>query len=112
MLRNSEIKQLLHASVLLEIISQYLIDTEDIDFYEKTKITLLDIEKSKKELIHIHSTQTLKKLEANRRSNAFNKTHKEYHKIINNIYEARKTNNQKRLEYWQNKLKEYKGGEQ
>lgn len=45
----------------------------------------------------------------NQKVNEFNKNHKEYHKIINSIHEARKTSNIKRLEYWQNKLNEYKG---
>lgn len=49
---------------------------------------------------------------ANQKANEFNKTHKEYHNIMVSIADARKTGNKERLEYWQNKLKKYKGGEQ
>lgn len=42
------------------------------------------------------------------KQNDFNKAHKEYHRITNNISHALKVGNQERLEFWRNKLKEYK----
>lgn len=44
----------------------------------------------------------------NEKANNFNKSHREYHNILNSIAGAKKHGNQERLEYWQNKLKEYK----
>lgn len=111
MLKNEEMKQLLHASIILEAVIQYIVNSETDDFYDKTGVTLIDIEKCKKALIHIHSIQTVKKLEANQKANTYNKTHKDYHNIMVSISDARKKGDKKRLEYWQNKLKEYKGGE-
>jgi len=42
------------------------------------------------------------------KSNKYNKANKEYHRIINGLYEARKDNNQERIERWTKKLEEYK----
>lgn len=42
------------------------------------------------------------------RANEYNKKNKEYHKISNSICKARKSGNVEKLEYWQNKLDEYK----
>ena len=42
------------------------------------------------------------------KTNKYNKEHKEYHRIINNISNARKSGNVEKVEYWENKLKEYK----
>lgn len=46
----------------------------------------------------------------NQKANEFNRRHKEYHTIISSISDARKTKNKRRLEYWENRLKEYKKG--
>lgn len=45
---------------------------------------------------------------ANDKSNQFNKNNKEYHRIMNNISQAKRKNNIKLLKYWQNELKKYK----
>lgn len=110
MLKNEEMKQLLHASNILEAVIQYILNSETNDFYDKTGVTLIDIERSKKALIHIHSVQTVKKFEANQKANTYNKTHKEYHNIMVSLADARKKDDKQRIEYWQNRLKEYKGG--
>lgn len=48
-----------------------------------------------------------KKNHANKQ-NDYNKAHKEYHRITNNITYALKTGNQEKVDFWRNKLKEYK----
>ena len=42
------------------------------------------------------------------KSNKYNKEHKEYHRIINNISNARKSGNIEKLAYWESKLEDYK----
>ena len=42
------------------------------------------------------------------KSNRYNKEHKEYHRIINNICNARKSGNIEKLAYWESKLEDYK----
>ena len=44
------------------------------------------------------------------KSNRYNKEHKEYHRIINNICSARKSGNAEKLECWKRKLEDYKKG--
>lgn len=49
-----------------------------------------------------------KKKEIANKQNNWNKAHKEYHRITNNITTALRTGNKEKEEYWRNKLKEYK----
>ena len=58
-------------------------------------------------VLFINRIVDIKKQCANK-SNTFNKANKEYHNITNNISQAKKTNNIDRLNYWRNKLEEYK----
>lgn len=48
----------------------------------------------------------------NKRSNEWNKKNKDYHRIMNNLYDSKKRNNKEKINYWTNellKLKESKG---
>lgn len=60
------------------------------------------------DFINLIERQIHEREQKNKKANEFNKNHKEYHRIINNMHYFRKTNNIERLEYWQNKLDEYK----
>ena len=60
------------------------------------------------DFINLIERQIHEREQRNQKANEFNKKHKEYHRIINNMHYFRKTNNIERLEYWQNKLEEYK----
>lgn len=46
--------------------------------------------------------------QANKRSADYNKKNKEYHRISNNLYWARKRNDKERIELYTKKLEEYK----
>lgn len=48
------------------------------------------------------------KCDVNKKQNQWNKDHREYHRITNNITSNRKSGNKEKLKYWQNKLKEYR----
>lgn len=52
------------------------------------------------------NSQKRKKL--NEKSTEYNKRNKKYHNISNNLYQARKSKNTKRIEYWENEMKLYK----
>ena len=52
------------------------------------------------------NSQKRKKL--NEKSTEYNKKNKKYHNISNNLYQARKSKNTKRIEYWENEMKLYK----
>lgn len=45
---------------------------------------------------------------ANNKSNDYNKNNTEYHRLTNNLYNARKSNNKEKINYYMEKLKEYK----
>ena len=48
----------------------------------------------------------------NKKSNEWNKKNKDYHRIMNNLYDSKKRNNKEKINYWENellKLKESKG---
>lgn len=48
------------------------------------------------------------KKEVNKKSANYNKNNAEYHRISNNLYNARKRNDKERIEYYTKKMKEYK----
>ena len=48
------------------------------------------------------------KKDVSSRQNQWNKNHKEYHRIANNISNALKKKDDERLKYWRQQLKEYK----
>lgn len=48
------------------------------------------------------------KKKANKRSADYNKKNAEYHRLSNNLYNARKRKDTKRIEYYTEKLDEYK----
>lgn len=90
MLKNEDIKQISYATTLLAIVKEYALDEETTDFYEKTGITILDIDKSIKHLTHIHTTETIKHLQASEKANKWNKAHPEQHRKHSRDYERRK----------------------
>ena len=48
----------------------------------------------------------------NKKANEWNKKNKDYHRIMNNLYNSKKRNNKEKINYWKNellKLKESKG---
>ena len=48
----------------------------------------------------------------NKKANEWNKKNKDYHRIMNNLYNSKKQNNKEKIDYWANellKLKESKG---
>lgn len=48
----------------------------------------------------------------NKKSNEWNKKNKDYHRIMNNLYDSKKRNNKEKINYWESellKLKENKG---
>lgn len=58
------------------------------------------------ELQNIISTQKTNKKIASEVTNSYNKKNKERHRITNNIHNARKNNNQEKLEYWTKRYNE------
>ena len=90
---NIDIKRLVKIKDILEKYRDEFTEEEKRDLKE-FDITIENIIKDKQK----HTNK----------QNDFNKKHKEYHRIINNISHALKVGNQERLEFWKNKLKEYK----
>jgi len=105
MLKNEELKQINYTTTLLQMIKEYAWESDD--FYDKTGITIIDIEKRIKALKHIHTTQKLKKKRNSQQSTEYKKLHKEHRNIMQNINYARHKGNKKKLEYWTQKLKEH-----
>lgn len=110
-LKNEELKQISYATTLLEIIKQFAWEEDADGLCEKTGITIIDLEKSIKALKHIHITQKLQKQIASDKSTEYKKQHKTHRNIMQNINNARHRKDQKKLEYWTQKLKEEQGGE-
>jgi hypothetical protein len=71
-------------------------------------ITKADVDEQIDRLNILYADNMAKKVELSNRANNYNKNNKEYHNISNNIYQAKKTGNTKRLAYWQQKMAEYK----
>lgn len=47
----------------------------------------------------------------NKKSNEWNKKNKDYHRIMNNLYDSKKRNNKEKINYWENELLKLKGKE-
>lgn len=90
MLKNEELKQLNHIKTLLNIIKDYSINEDTNDFYDKTGITILDLDRSIKALQQIHTTSMIKHKEHSDRANNWNKSHPEQHRKHSRDYERRK----------------------
>lgn len=110
MLTNKELSQINNAATLLTAIKLYEMN-EETTLYDTTGVTLIDIEKAIRDLTHIHTTQLLKKKQLSDHSNEYKKQHRKHANIIQNINNAKHKNNQKKLDYWTQKLKEEQGGE-
>ena len=92
MLKNENLKQINSTITLLTTIKLYLLENDPTDFIDKTGIDLIDIQHNIKNLITIHTQETLKHIKQSEKSNAYNKAHPEKHREINRRYEERKRN--------------------
>ena len=64
MLKNEDLKQINNTITLLTTIKLYLLENDPTDFIDKTGIDLIDIQHSIKNLITIHTQETLKHINA------------------------------------------------
>ena len=92
MLKNEDLKQISKAQTLLGMIWAYAIELDSNELYEKTGVTIKDLNDCMRALNHIHTVETLKHLKANERTNTWNKTHPEKHRKHSRDYERRKRN--------------------
>ena len=92
MLKNEDLKRINSAITLLTTIKLYLLKNDPTDFIDKTGVDLVDIQHSIRNLITIHTQETMKHLKASEKANAYNKAHPEKHREINRRYEERKRN--------------------
>lgn len=90
MLKNEDLKQINSTITLLTTIKLYLLENDPTDFIEKTGIDLIDIQHSIRNLITIHTQETLKHLKASEKANAWNKANPEKHRKHSRDYERRK----------------------
>ena len=90
MLKNEDLKQINSTITLLTTIKLYLLENDPTDFIEKTGIDLIDIQHSIRNLITIHTQETLKHLKASGKANAWNKANPEKHRKHSRDYERRK----------------------
>ena len=89
MLKNEDLKQINNTITLLTTIKLYLLENNPTDFIDKTGIDLIDIQHSIRNLITIHTQETLKHINASEKANAWNKANPEKHREINRRYEER-----------------------
>ena len=92
MLKNEDLKRINSAITLLTTIKLYLLENDPTDFIDKTGVDLVDIQHNIRNLITIHTQETMKHLNANEKANAWNKANPEKHREINRRYEERKRN--------------------
>ena len=92
MLKNEDLKRINSAITLLTTIKLYLLENDPTDFIDKTGVDLIDIQHNIKNLITIHTQETMKHLKASEKSNAWNKANPEKHRKHNREYERRKRN--------------------
>ena len=90
MLKNEDLKQINNTITLLTTIKLYLLENDPTDFIDKTGIDLIDIQHSIRNLITIHTQETLKHLKASEKANAWNKANPEKHRKHSRDYERRK----------------------
>lgn len=113
MLSNKELETLIKMENLVgkfekQIFGNDLSKVIKVEWYDGTitEITSDDFQ----DFLSIIAKQLLLKKEKSQKQNEFNKAHKEYHRITNNISTARKSGNEQKLAFWQSKLQEYKLG--
>ena len=92
MLKNEDLKQISKAQTLLGMIWAYAIELDSNELYEKTGVTIKDLNDCMRALNHIHTVETLKHLRANERTNTWNKANPEKHRKHSRDYERRKRN--------------------
>ena len=92
MLKNEDLKRINSAIALLTTIKLYLLENDPTDFIDKTGVDLVDIQHSIRNLITIHTQETMKHLKASEKANVWNKANPEKHREINRRYEERKRN--------------------
>ena len=80
MLKNENLKQINSTITLLTTIKLYLLENNATDFIDKTGIDLVDIQHNIRNLIAIHTQETLKHIKQSEKSNAWNKAHPEQHR--------------------------------
>ena len=90
MLKNENLKQINNTITLLTTIKLYLLENDPTDFINKTGIDLIDIQHNIRNLITIHTQETLKHIEASEKANAWNKANPEKHRKHSRDYERRK----------------------
>lgn len=90
MLKNENLKQINNTITLLTTIKLYLLENDPTDFINKTGVDLIDIRHNIKDLITIHTQETLKHMKASEKTNAWNKAHPEQHRKYNRDYAKRK----------------------
>lgn len=90
MLKNEDLKQINSTITLLTTIKLYLLENDPTDFINKTGIDLIDIQHNIRNLITIHTQETLKHIEASEKANAWNKANPEKHRKHSRDYERRK----------------------
>ena len=93
MLKNEDLKRINSAITLLTTIKSYLLENDPTDFIDKTGVDLVDIQHSIRNLITIHTQETMKHLNANEKANAWNKANPEKHRKHSREDERRKRNN-------------------
>lgn len=110
-LRNKDLGQISRAYVVLGMIWAYAIEP-DSDLYEKTGVTSKDIHDSMTALNRIYIEQKLIKKTISAQSTEYKKIHKERRNLVQNINNAKKRHDKKKLEYWTQQLNEFdnKGG--
>ena len=92
MLKNEDLKRINSAITLLTTIKLYLLENDPADFIDKTGVDLVDIQHSIRNLITIHTQETMKHLKASEKANAWNKANPEKHRKHSREYERRKRN--------------------
>ena len=92
MLKNEDLKRINSAITLLTTIKLYLLENDPTDFVDKTGVDLVDIQHSIRNLITIHTQETMKHLKASEKANVWNKANPEKHREINRRCEERKRN--------------------
>ena len=69
MLKNENLKQINSTITLLTTIKLYLLENDPTDFIDKTGIDLIDIQYNIKNLIAIHTQETLKHIKQSKKRN-------------------------------------------
>ena len=69
MLKNEDLKRINSAITLLTTIKLYLSENDPADFIDKTGVDLVDIQHNIKNLITIHTQETMKHLKASEKRN-------------------------------------------